>query len=68
MHIDYTEEAILNPHFPPEGYEEFDGWRMYRIEYGGFNEACFFEGRLLLPPNADPDTVIEIIYALAKER
>lgn len=34
----------------PPGME---GWRCYRIEYGGFNECCVAEGHLWLPPNVD---------------
>jgi len=36
----------------PEG---MDGWRMFRIEYGGFNEQCVTEGMIWLPPGADPE-------------
>jgi len=34
----------------PEGLE---GWRLFRIEYGGHAEDCITEGLIWLPPWAD---------------
>lgn len=34
----------------PEGLE---GWRLYRIEYGGHAESCVYEGTIWLPPHVD---------------
>jgi len=50
--ISLTEEMILSPDALPE---ELRDWRMYRIEYGGPNEDCVWEGRIMLPETADPD-------------
>lgn len=49
--VGLTEEAVFNQ---PEGME---GWRCYRIEYGGFNEACLCEGQIWLPRHADQSMV-----------
>jgi hypothetical protein len=35
----------------PEGLE---GWRFFRIEYGGHAESCIKECVLWLPPDCDP--------------
>ena len=34
----------------PEGLE---GWRAFRMEYGGANEDCIWEGTIWLPPWVD---------------
>jgi hypothetical protein len=48
--VSLTEEMVMNySALPPE----LDGWRYHRIEYGGFNEACFMERPVMLPPCAD---------------
>lgn len=49
--ISLTEETIINPSVPPEPLRD---WRMYRIEYGGPNEDCIWEGRIMLPAEVDP--------------
>ena len=46
--IDLTEEGMFSWPSP-----EIEGWRYYRIEYGGCNEDCYYEGRILLPPEVD---------------
>ena len=50
MQIYLIEEMILNPMALPE---ELMGYRRYRISYGGVNEACLYEGNVLLPADAD---------------
>ena len=56
-----VEEAVLNPDaLAPE----LRGWRYYRLEYGGCNEDCIWEGRVLLPPNADPDALAQLILGM----
>ena len=52
--IGLTEQAVFHP---PEGME---GWRCYRIEYGGCNEGCLLEGEIWLPCHADAQ-VIEVV-------
>lgn len=48
--VSLTEEFILNyDALPPE----LNGWRYYRIEYGGCNEDCFMERPIYLPPMAN---------------
>lgn len=44
MRVSLIEQAVLRP---PPGME---GWRMFRIEYGGHAEACIVEGIVWLPP------------------
>lgn len=51
MYVALTEELILSPSALPEQLRD---WRMYRIEYGGFNEDCIWEGRIMLPATVDP--------------
>lgn len=58
MHIDATEEFIFNYDLFPE---ELDGWRYYRLEYGGSNENCMFEGRILLPPDLNIERVLNFL-------
>ena len=57
--IDTTEEMIMRP-FPPP----LDTFRYYRIEYGGCNEDCLFEGRILLPAIADPDALVSFLMGM----
>lgn len=59
--IDTTEEGVLNPDALPA---ELRGWRYYRIEYGGCNEECLWEGRVLLPPRADPTALVQLILGM----
>lgn len=46
--IDLTEEMAFT--FPSPA---MNGWRCYRIEYGGCNEDCYYEGRVWYPPEVD---------------
>lgn len=50
MFICLIEEMILNPSALPE---QLRNYRRYRISYGGCNEACLYEGNILLPADAD---------------
>jgi hypothetical protein len=50
MYISTVEEFILNyKALPPE----MDGWRRYRIEYGGHAESCIKECVIYVPPRFD---------------
>ena len=49
MPVDLIEQGVIT--FP----RGMDGWRMYRIEYGGHAENCLCEGTIWLPPYADRD-------------
>lgn len=51
MRIDLIEQAVLTS---PRGME---GWRMFRIEYGGHAENCLCEGTIWLPPDADRESI-----------
>ena len=42
----------------PEGLE---GWRLYRIEYGGHAEDCITEGTIWLPPTVDSVLIEQIL-------
>jgi hypothetical protein len=42
----------------PEGLE---GWRFYRIEYGGSNEDCINEQTIWLPPNVNIWDIVNMI-------
>ena len=46
--VDLTEEGVSRWPDP-----EIVDWRNYRIEYGGCNEDCYYEGRIFLPPFVD---------------
>ena len=59
--VDYTEEMVFHP---PEGME---GWRYYRIEYGGPNKACLTEGGVWLPSWADAQRIVDLINEMQEE-
>lgn len=59
--ISITEEVVLNPDALPEALRD---WRYYRIEYGGPNEACLWEGKILLPRSADPQVIETLLLGL----
>jgi hypothetical protein len=44
----------------PKGLE---GWRMYRIEYGGHAEACLAEGLIWLPKYISAERIEELLEA-----
>jgi len=48
--VDLTEEGAFS--WPNK---EIEGWRYSRIEYGGCNEDCYYEGSIWLPPEANID-------------
>jgi hypothetical protein len=56
--IDLTEEMVYNP---PRNME---GWREYRIEYGGIHQDCLVEGSIWLPRHADPDAIVAILKGM----
>jgi hypothetical protein len=35
--------------------KEIEGWNHFRVEYGGCNEDCYYEGSIWLPPEANID-------------
>jgi len=53
-----TEEVIMNYDALPKA---LNGWKMYRVEYGGFNESCIMEKMIYLPPFADPHDIEKIL-------
>jgi hypothetical protein len=61
INISLTEEMIMNPSALPKQLRK---WRMYRIKYGGPNESCIWEGRVMLPPNVDPAEFDEFMMKL----
>ena len=50
-----TEQGVFNWPDP-----EIHGWRNYRIEYGGCNEDCYWEGVVFLPPAVDSTMMMHI--------
>lgn len=50
--IDTTEEMAFS--WPND---EIKYWRHYRIEYGGCNEECYWEGNFFLPPYVDSEVM-----------
>lgn len=60
MKVNFVEQAVLNP---PQGME---GWRNFRIEYGGHARDCIVEGLIWLPPGADRDEVEAYFKALCR--
>ena len=51
MDVRLVEQMVINS---PIG---MDGWRMFRIEYGGHAENCLVEGMIWLPQNANAGRV-----------
>lgn len=60
MNIRLIEQMVLNS---PKGME---GWRMFRIEYGGHAERCLAEGLIWLPQCLDPDNAESTLNELMK--
>lgn len=50
-----TEYGVFNY---PKGLE---GWRLYRIEYGGHAENCVYEGMIWLPPTLKPEEIEKLL-------
>ncbi len=48
----------------PHGLE---GWRLYRIEYGGHAEDCITEGTIWLPPNLSARAIEDLLRFYAEE-
>lgn len=61
LDVDTTEEYVMNQEALPEPLR---GWRHHRVEYGGCNEDCLYEGRILLPPRADPLAVVQLLLGM----
>lgn len=61
--VDATEEMILNY---SALQHQLDGWRRYRIEYGGCNEDCFMEQILYVPPRFDIDRLLDLFAEAQK--
>jgi hypothetical protein len=62
--VSLTEEMILNYKAVPP---ELDGWRYYRIEYGGHANSCFMERPIYLPPGANA-YVFDMLFDLWQEK
>jgi hypothetical protein len=66
--VSATEEMIMNySALPPE----LDGWRRFRLEYGGHAEACFKEQTIYTPPRSDGyifDLLFDFWQATGKAR
>ena len=63
VHIGLTEQMIMNySALPPE----LDGWRNYRIEYGGHAQSCFMEQIIYLPRFGSP-CVLELLFEFWQE-
>ena len=58
--IDTIEEFT----FAPKSDRPFADWRRYRIEYGGHAQDCVMEGIIYLPPNGDPDAIVQLILGM----
>ena len=39
---------------------EIEGWQWNRIEYGGCNKDCYYEGSIWFPPHVDSDMFCKI--------
>ena len=50
--IDLTEQMAFS--WPDN---EIEGWRNYRIEYGGCNQECYYEGVMWLPPHVSSEVM-----------
>jgi len=60
-HVSFVEEMIVNPKI----YEEFRGFRFYRIEYKNYYESDYslYEKSILLPADFDVQKLEEDINA-----
>jgi len=58
VRVSLVEQAVMRP---PEGME---GWRMFRVEYGGHAERCLVEGVLWLPGLVDPQIMEDALQVL----
>lgn len=47
---------------------QLEGWRFYRIEYGGFNEQCVYEGLIWLPPHIKPEELEDMFRKWQKKK
>ena len=56
--VSLTEEFVLNYSALPK---ELNGWRYYRIEFGGCNESCFLERPVYLPPLAN-SFILDLLF------
>lgn len=58
--VSLVEQGVF--HYP----KGMEGWRNFRIEYGGHAEKCIVEGVIWLPPQISADTV-ELAFLVAQE-
>lgn len=49
----------------PEGLE---GWRMFRLEYGGHAESCKWETHIFVPPWIGPDEIEALFIRPQQEK
>ena len=59
--VDLTEYGVQSW---PDGME---GCRLFRIEYGGVNEGCVYEGMIWIPPTADSDALEDFLQAMFRD-
>jgi hypothetical protein len=57
--IDLTEQFAFS--YPNK---EIEGWKFSRIEYGGCNEDCYYEGSIWLPPEVDAFVMTQMFEIL----
>jgi len=57
--IDLTGEGVCRYPSP-----EIEGWKYARIEYGGCNEDCYWEGKIFLPPQVDSFIITQMFEIL----
>jgi hypothetical protein len=55
MRVSLVEYGVFNY---PKGME---GWRMFRIEYGGHAESCVCEGHIWLPRGVNPEDIERLL-------
>ena len=61
MRVDSIEMMVQN--YP----ENFEGWHLIRLEYGGHAEYCLKECVLWIPPNANVEELEELFKKWQKE-
>ena len=59
--VDLTEYGVQSW---PDGME---GCRLFRIEYGGVNEGCVYEGSIWMPPTFDRGRLEEFLRAMFRD-
>ena len=62
MRVSLVEQMVMRYPDP-----RMEGWRNFRIEYGGHAECCICEGLVWLPPGVNPLAIERMLSERAKD-